>query len=772
MKKTFLGWLTVFCILNLSTCFSPWEGDRGEGSLTISIGGSARSSFYDLEDVDNFSHTVSLRNANGTPVRNQPFSGSVTISVPSGAYTVTVKGSKEETLCSYGAEPVEVIPGRNTSVDIEMYSALELTKENWSELSSENFGDNLGRKLYVFLNKEITIDGQSNPVTLDNNVDVTLITEAKVPVGIKWNNTGSMFEINDGAILRLGMEGMSENITLKGNENNNTPLINIGNGGTLVMDGVTISDNTNDGDGGGVYVDGGTFNMQSGTISGNNANFGGGVYVSGASAIFTMNGGTISNNTAVDGGGVSVNNGGTFHIINGTIHGDLGDDSNKATVGAALYILNGTAQRGTDSGITWTRFDDLNTTNNTMRVVSGMMAKTSMPKEFDVASTAQWNSVLSYIGFCGIDDDVFIINVTNNFYVNGSTNNTFGSASGIEVTLQGVGMTLTLSDSGNILRIGNGQTVKLEGLALKGQGNETTNNTSLVYVDGGTLEMNGGVISDNTAFGGSGGGVCVVDSGIFTMNGGVISGNKAITSVPGSYSNGGGGGGVYVENYGIFTMNGGVISGNKANGNNGGGVGVGENGTFNMMKKDGEIGEISNNTADGNSGGGVGVYRGTFTMEDGNIYSNKAIDGQGGGVVLYGGTFTMECGNIYSNEATRPGGGAVGDGGGVYVKKEGEVNGTFTMNGGVISGNNAARFCGGVCLDNATFRISAGTIYGSENAVDETLRNTSNNGGAALHFFIFFSAQRGTFDGEKWESKNSLAAGNNTIKVENGNIVQ
>jgi hypothetical protein len=132
----------------------------------------------------------------------------------------------------------------------------------------------------------------------------------------------------------------------------------------------------------------------------------------------------------------------------------------------------------------------------------------------------------------------------------------------------------------------------------------------------------------------------------------------------------------------------------------------------------------------------------------------------------------MECGNIFNNQVTNPGGGQRGDGGGVYVMTTDGVHGDFIMKGGVISGNTASRFCGGVCLDNATFRISAGTIYGSENTVDGTLKNTSTNGGAALHFFNTCTAQRGTFDGNKWEPKSNLTAGNNTIRVENGNIVQ
>jgi len=59
------------------------------------------------------------------------------------------------------------------------------------------------------------------------------------------------------------------------------------------MEGGTISGNTSSDNGGGVYVRGGTFNMQGGMVAGgNNARSnGGGVYISGGT--FTKTGGTI-----------------------------------------------------------------------------------------------------------------------------------------------------------------------------------------------------------------------------------------------------------------------------------------------------------------------------------------------------------------------------------------------------------------------------------------------------------------------------------------------
>lgn len=76
------------------------------------------------------------------------------------------------------------------------------------------------------------------------------------------------------------------------------------------------------GEGGGVFINSGTFTMQSGAISGNSAGFGGGVSTYGGGT-FTLNGGVISGNSAIEeGGGVYANYDSTFTMRGGTISGN------------------------------------------------------------------------------------------------------------------------------------------------------------------------------------------------------------------------------------------------------------------------------------------------------------------------------------------------------------------------------------------------------------------------------------------------------------------
>ena len=112
------------------------------------------------------------------------------------------------------------------------------------------------------------------------------------------------------------------------------------NGSTFNMYGGCISGNTNTGSNGGGVSVAGTFNMYGGTISGNVTEMvrsyggaGGGVYVQ-SGKTFNMYGGTISDNTADYGGGVYVGEGATF-----TMSGDANITAN--TAGTTTYGFGG-----------------------------------------------------------------------------------------------------------------------------------------------------------------------------------------------------------------------------------------------------------------------------------------------------------------------------------------------------------------------------------------------------------------------------------------------
>lgn len=117
--------------------------------------------------------------------------------------------------------------------------------------------------------------------------------------------------------------------------------------------GVITGGNNSDYYAGGVYVYGGSFALEGGSISGNTnshkSGYGGGVYLgnnaSGNGSTFNMSGGSITGNSASNGGGVY--NSGTFHMTGGSIAG------NTAACGGGVYhsggALTGTIGVTTDS---------------------------------------------------------------------------------------------------------------------------------------------------------------------------------------------------------------------------------------------------------------------------------------------------------------------------------------------------------------------------------------------------------------------------------------
>jgi hypothetical protein len=171
---------------------------------------------------------------------------------------------------------------------------------------------------------EVTINGGNQTVRLTGD-----------PV----KKPAPLITVGDGVTLTL------RNIAFRGLSNNNAPLILVADGGTLVLKpGAVITGNTNsDGTGGVVVESGGSLIMDGGTVSKNKAaggNNGGGVRVD-PGGIFTMNSGIIGGNDAQSGGGVYVE--GSFIMCDGTISNNKAngnDDYNG--YGGGVYMTGGT----------------------------------------------------------------------------------------------------------------------------------------------------------------------------------------------------------------------------------------------------------------------------------------------------------------------------------------------------------------------------------------------------------------------------------------------
>ena len=352
----------------------------------------------------------------------------------------------------------------------------------------------------------------------------------------------------------------------------------------------------------------------------------------------------------------------------------------------------------------------------------------------------------------GGNNSTHLISVTGTVSVPSSTENTFGSVTGITVNIEGNG-TLSPSANGSLLYIGEGQTIIAKDITLRGR---DSNSASVVYIrEGGAFSLIGNAritgnytVHDPNAIGSNNdlrtAGVYIGTNAKFTLSdNATIYDNSSTASAGGVFVYGGRttAGGDRIPG-GTFIMEGGTIAGNTSysvsnstRSSPGGGVYIG-GGTFTMLG-----GTIWSNQSWG-GGGGVYVGIGNFTMQGGTISDNIAENNDrlirpsvyGGGVYISDGTFTMRGGTISGNTATAGGGGVyVGrerdgfilqdgtitgntapTGGGVYVGSMDVYGGVFTMLGGSISGNIATSAGGGVAIGTrGTFTMQGGSLSGN-----------------------------------------------------------
>jgi hypothetical protein len=181
-------------------------------------------------------------------------------------------------------------------------------------------------------NATFTVNGTVNVKAEGINIDSTAASPAAI------NGSGTISLKSKGRLLGIweGRKLTLDGVTLVGMKDNDSSLVEIGEGGEFILKSGAITGNTrtsneDKGAGGGVGVWQGKFTMEGGTISGNNAvrpgaGVGGGVSVGGENATFTMEGGTISGNSAsgkegAGGGGVMIEES-VFTMTGGEISGN------------------------------------------------------------------------------------------------------------------------------------------------------------------------------------------------------------------------------------------------------------------------------------------------------------------------------------------------------------------------------------------------------------------------------------------------------------------
>lgn len=257
--------------------------------------------------------------------------------------------------------------------------------------------------------------------------------------------------------------------------------------------------------------------------------------------------------------------------------------------------------------------------------------------------------------------------------------------------VSGFGAIVAASNSGSVkqvILVADGGTLNLNGGMITTP-RDLTNDGHIIFAEGKSNEthvnINGGFITGanlNQQRVGWGGGLCVAGAKVtVNMTGGVIAANKAAS-----------GGGIFANSGVTLDLSGGVISGNATYAKGIGGSNCG------------------GDTGDGGYGGGVYTKGANVTIggsanitnnrvdariADSNLY-NFGLLGGGGIACTHRGTLTMTGGSVtanYSKEA----------GGGIYAGFHNQPIIKFSMTGGTIAGNESENAEGG------GLRISTGT---------------------------------------------------------------
>ena len=570
--------------------------------------------------------------------------------------------------------------------------------------------------------------------------------------------SGNTKNESGGAIYVDGGKASISDVKISGNSvTANGGAVYVASGGTFTMDSSTITENKISylgepisrisHNGAGVYVDGGSFTMKSGTISKNTALYsdaldvdeafnGGGVCIVGGGS-FTMEAGEISGNQVTSYGGAVCVYIGTFTMNGGKI------SENTATHnGGGVFVHEQgefTAKDFEISGNKGHSGAGVTVNGGKFTMASGKISENTAAKiggtpteeeSYDGGGVAVYGGTFTMNGGT--------ISGNKAIATSGGSAQTWANGGGVYVGKTGA---FTMASSATIsentaTNYGGGvhvseSTFEMQGGTIggtiggTGNGNSAENAGGGIFVtDGSTVTMKRGEIRGNTSTAGSGGGVYVSDSA-FTMEDGKINAN--ITS-----AGAGSGGAVFIQNA-TFTMSGGEMNNNES-GDSAGGVFIFDGGSFTMSGNS----TISENKAASNAGG-VFVHKGTtFTMEAGTISNNIAKDNAGGVYVdVDDSQFTMKGGTIRGNTSTAGSGGGVYVGGG--VTSDGTC-GTFTMENGTISGNTTSLNGGGVYIYNGVFTMKDGTITKNEAKGSSTLLNI---GGGGIYVFRLISSSSG-----------------------------
>ncbi len=517
-------------------------------------------------------------------------------------------------------------------------------------------------------------------------------------------------------------------VTISENEAENEEGGGVKNQGITELKNCTVSGNSAQKPGGGVFndddVDGGAdadLTLENCTIELNRSDaYGGGVY---SDKKLAIKGGTITKNHSADGRGNGVFIGKDSKPT--TIEGKVviqGNDLSKN--GQELFLrpgqklkFSGNLVEGAKIGITLDTDDGLGTFTDGLGAIASIEPADYFfsPEGYDVwvpigeteaQLVSSWPALQKQIND---EPNGATVTLYHNYGASPDDDQLkIPKNKTLTIDLNGFTLNRNLSDDdsdGHVIEVLDGANLTIKDSSAKGgsvgtgtiTGGYATRGGGINISQGATCTIAGGTISGNKADV-DGGGIYV--HGTLNMTGGTISGNHADDT----------GGGIYVADTGTINLNNAVISSNIAY-NRGGGINM-------HLASDAEIANcsITGNRTWSDVGGGLHMdAKGkTLTISDSHIDKNTSGD-NGGGIYLNSGAIIMEGGTVSENTAACDSGGVKATSKTTFTaenvtisdnKAEGEEGGglknqgTMTLTHCTVSGNSAKKQGGGIFNDN------------------------------------------------------------------------
>ncbi len=253
--------------------------------------------------------------------------------------------------------------------------------------------DTEGQNTYTTLTEAVQNVSNNGTIYLKDNIDATqtitipenkniTITSENSAKTISKNYNGVLFYVSPSATLTL------ENVILDGKNVEATGdnfFVNV-KGVLNIKDGAVLKNNTSKWNAGAIKLEAGTLNMTGGTITNNKTEYGGAIFATnGDSSTINISGGEITNNNATlyGGGAINITGGYTLNISGGSITNNHSENFGGGAIkvdNSKVFITGGKIKNNTatngDGGAIWLYNTDCTIKNVE---ISGNEAKGKLP---------------------------------------------------------------------------------------------------------------------------------------------------------------------------------------------------------------------------------------------------------------------------------------------------------------------------------------------------------------------------------------------------------